>query len=60
VEVVREVQSGQADGLLDQDTWRIARDVYIADTSARARREVLEGTLARDWRQYFLPLLRRR
>jgi alkanesulfonate monooxygenase SsuD/methylene tetrahydromethanopterin reductase-like flavin-dependent oxidoreductase (luciferase family) len=43
----------------DRGTWRIARDVYIAETSARARREVLEGTLARDWRQYFLPLLRK-
>ena len=43
----------------DRATWRIARDVYIAETSARARREVLEGTLARDWRQYFLPLLRK-
>ena len=43
----------------DRDTWRIARDVYVADTTARARREVLEGTLARDWRQYFLPLLRK-
>ena len=26
----------------DRGTWRIARDVYIAETSARARREVLE------------------
>jgi alkanesulfonate monooxygenase SsuD/methylene tetrahydromethanopterin reductase-like flavin-dependent oxidoreductase (luciferase family) len=43
----------------DRGTWRIARDVYVADTTARARREVLEGTLARDWRQYFLPLLRK-
>jgi alkanesulfonate monooxygenase SsuD/methylene tetrahydromethanopterin reductase-like flavin-dependent oxidoreductase (luciferase family) len=31
----------------------------VADTTAQARREVLEGTLARDWRQYFLPLLRK-
>ena len=43
----------------DRSTWRVARDVYIAPTTAGARREALDGTLARDWRQYFLPLLRR-
>ena len=41
----------------DRSTWRIARDVYVADTNARARREALEGPLARDYRDYFLPLL---
>jgi alkanesulfonate monooxygenase SsuD/methylene tetrahydromethanopterin reductase-like flavin-dependent oxidoreductase (luciferase family) len=52
--------SAQAVGrTADRDTWRIARDVYVADTTARARREVLDGTLARDWREYFLPLLRK-
>jgi alkanesulfonate monooxygenase SsuD/methylene tetrahydromethanopterin reductase-like flavin-dependent oxidoreductase (luciferase family) len=43
----------------DRGAWRIARDVYIAETTDLARREVLEGTLARDWQQYFLPLLRK-
>jgi alkanesulfonate monooxygenase SsuD/methylene tetrahydromethanopterin reductase-like flavin-dependent oxidoreductase (luciferase family) len=38
-------------------TWRIARDVYVADTDARARREAIEGTLGRDYRDYFLRLL---
>jgi alkanesulfonate monooxygenase SsuD/methylene tetrahydromethanopterin reductase-like flavin-dependent oxidoreductase (luciferase family) len=41
----------------DRATWRIARDVYVADTDAQARREALEGTLARDYRDYFLRLL---
>jgi alkanesulfonate monooxygenase SsuD/methylene tetrahydromethanopterin reductase-like flavin-dependent oxidoreductase (luciferase family) len=38
-------------------TWRIARDVHVADTNERARREALEGPLARDYRDYFLRLL---
>jgi alkanesulfonate monooxygenase SsuD/methylene tetrahydromethanopterin reductase-like flavin-dependent oxidoreductase (luciferase family) len=41
----------------DRSTWRIARDVYVADTDAQARREALSGTLARDYRDYFLRLL---
>jgi alkanesulfonate monooxygenase SsuD/methylene tetrahydromethanopterin reductase-like flavin-dependent oxidoreductase (luciferase family) len=41
----------------DRATWRIARDVYVADTDARARREALDGPLARDYREYFLKLL---
>ena len=43
----------------DRATWRVARDVYVAETRERARREALEGTLARDWRRYFLPFLRK-
>jgi hypothetical protein len=38
---------------------RLARDVYVAKTTAQARREVLSGTLARDWRDCFLPLLKK-
>src|SRR2546425_1826200 len=41
----------------DRTTWRIARDVYVADTNARARREALDGPLARGYRDYFLKLL---
>ena len=40
-------------------SWRIARDVYVGETPAQARRDVLDGTLGRDWREYFLPLLRK-
>ena len=39
--------------------WRISRDVFVGETSAEARRAVLEGPLARDWRDYFLHILRR-
>ena len=41
----------------DRSTWRIARDVYVADTDAQARREAIGGTLGRDYRDYFLRLL---
>jgi alkanesulfonate monooxygenase SsuD/methylene tetrahydromethanopterin reductase-like flavin-dependent oxidoreductase (luciferase family) len=54
-----EAGAGRAGRTADRATWRIARDVYVADSTARARREALEGPLARDWREYFLPLLRR-
>jgi alkanesulfonate monooxygenase SsuD/methylene tetrahydromethanopterin reductase-like flavin-dependent oxidoreductase (luciferase family) len=33
--------------------------VYVAETRERARREALEGTLARDWSRYFLPFLQK-
>lgn len=41
----------------DRSTWRISRDVDVAETTETARREALQGTLARDWRGYFFPLL---
>src|SRR5262249_59073425 len=34
----------------DRATWRIARDVFVGETTAEARRQALEGPLARDWR----------
>lgn len=43
----------------DRKQWRIARDVYVGETTAQARRDVLDGVLGRDWREYFLPLLRK-
>jgi alkanesulfonate monooxygenase SsuD/methylene tetrahydromethanopterin reductase-like flavin-dependent oxidoreductase (luciferase family) len=47
----------QANRPPDRGAWRVARDVYIAETSERARKEALDGVLARDWREYFIPLL---
>ena len=41
----------------DHSIWRIAREVYIADTSEKARKEALEGVLSRDYERYFLRLL---
>ena len=41
----------------DRSTWRIAREVYVAETTEQARREAMEGTLARDFGQYFMRML---
>jgi alkanesulfonate monooxygenase SsuD/methylene tetrahydromethanopterin reductase-like flavin-dependent oxidoreductase (luciferase family) len=49
--------AGRAGRTTDRARWRIARDVYVADTNARARQEALAGPLARDYRDYFLRLL---
>jgi len=43
----------------DRAQWRICRDVFVGETSAQARREALDGVLARDWTDYFLKTLRR-
>lgn len=45
----------------ERSRWRIARDVYVAETAERAREDVIGGTLARDFRDYFfkiVPLIR--
>ena len=34
--------------------WRIAREVYVADTTEEARQEAMHGTLGRDFEQFFL------
>jgi len=47
----------RAGRIADRTAWRIARDVYVADTDTKARREAIGGTLGRDYREYFLKLL---
>ena len=42
----------------DRSEWRIARDIYVADTTEAARKEALEGVMARDFQDYFLRLMR--
>ena len=37
----------------------MAREVFVADTTAEARRIVREGVLARDFENYFMRILRR-
>ncbi len=37
--------------------WRIAREIYVAETSEQARDDALNGVLRRDFEQYFLRLL---
>ncbi|MFI5322107.1 MAG: LLM class flavin-dependent oxidoreductase, partial [Thermodesulfobacteriota bacterium] len=41
----------------DKSLWRVARDIYIAETTEEARRDVLEGTLARDFTDYFFKMV---
>ena len=41
----------------DRSTWRIARDVYIGETTEEARHEALNGVLARDFYGYLHPVL---
>ena len=37
--------------------WRIAREIYVAETSEQAREDALNGVLRRDFEQYFLRLM---
>lgn len=41
----------------DRSKWRIARDIYVAETTEQARKDVKEGTLARDFRDYFFKIV---
>lgn len=41
----------------NRSKWRIARDVYVAETTEEARKEVKEGTLARDFTDYFFRIV---
>ena len=41
----------------DRSTWRVAREVFVADTTEEARHEALHGTMARDFREYFLKVI---
>jgi alkanesulfonate monooxygenase SsuD/methylene tetrahydromethanopterin reductase-like flavin-dependent oxidoreductase (luciferase family) len=54
-----EAGARQAGRTADRQSWRISRDILIADTTAEARRLALAGPMARDWRGYFLPLLKK-
>ncbi len=47
----------RAGKLADRSKWRIARDVYVAETTEQACREVKEGTLARDFTDYFFKMV---
>lgn len=41
----------------DRSKWRIARDIYVAETTEKARKEVKEGTLGRDFEDYFFRMV---
>ncbi len=38
-------------------SWRIAREIFVAETTEEAREEALNGTMARDFMGYFRPIL---
>jgi alkanesulfonate monooxygenase SsuD/methylene tetrahydromethanopterin reductase-like flavin-dependent oxidoreductase (luciferase family) len=41
----------------DRGEWRIARDIYVAETTEQARRQARAGAQAQVFERYFLPLL---
>jgi len=41
----------------DRSKWRIARDIYVADTTEQALKDIKESTLARDFSDYFFKLV---
>ena len=41
----------------DRSTWRIARDIYVGETTEEARRDALGGTLGRDFERYWMQLM---
>ena len=43
----------------DRASWRIARDVFVADTAREARRQAIEGSMGRAFEGYFLRILSR-
>ena len=49
--------AAKAGKVADHSKWRIARHVFVADTTEEARKRALAGTMARDYRDYFLHLL---
>ena len=43
----------------DRSEWRITKEIYVADDTETARRQALEGVLARDYTHYWHPLMSR-
>ncbi|MBM3944242.1 MAG: LLM class flavin-dependent oxidoreductase [SAR202 cluster bacterium] len=54
---VYEEASRGAGNVPDRKRWRIAREVFVADTTEEARDVALHGVLARDFNDYFMPAL---
>ena len=40
----------------DRSQWRVAREIFVADTREEAEEEALTGVMARDYNDYFLKL----
>jgi alkanesulfonate monooxygenase SsuD/methylene tetrahydromethanopterin reductase-like flavin-dependent oxidoreductase (luciferase family) len=52
-----EAGAKETNNVPDRSDWRIAREVYIAESSEEAREEALNGVLRRDFDQYFHRLM---
>jgi alkanesulfonate monooxygenase SsuD/methylene tetrahydromethanopterin reductase-like flavin-dependent oxidoreductase (luciferase family) len=52
-----ETGAAKAGRSAEKADWRIARAVLVADTDAEARSRAMSGATARDYGDYFLPLL---
>ena len=52
-------QAEEAGRQASRDDWRIGRDVYVADSDAEARRKVLGGEIGDQYRNFWLPVLKR-
>ena len=53
------IQAGAAEAGLEAKPadWRVAREIFVAETTEEARRHAIDGVMARDFRYYFLRLL---
>ena len=53
------IEEGALEAGLEPDcgTWRVAREVLVAETRAEARKLAREGIMARDFNEYFFKLL---
>ena len=49
--------AGAAGRSADRSLWRVAREVYVAETTEQARQDALEGVLTRDYMQYWMNLM---
>ncbi len=43
----------------DRSKWRVAREIYVADTTEQARKDALDGAMRRDYEQFILRSLSR-
>jgi alkanesulfonate monooxygenase SsuD/methylene tetrahydromethanopterin reductase-like flavin-dependent oxidoreductase (luciferase family) len=51
--------AAQAGRTADRSTWRIAREIYVDETSAAARDYVKHGAMARGYENYFFKMFAR-
>ncbi len=52
-----EAGANEAGKTPDRSLWRVAREVFVAETTTEARRIARNGVLARDFEDYFLRAL---